>query len=103
MYLKNNRNSIERKRLMQLAREYREKGYEVIINPAPDKLPSSLAECSLDMIAVNGNKVVAAEVRTRENLTLNGSEDLRRISKSVAQTPGWELELVITNPRSKYY
>ncbi|MEM7556615.1 MAG: hypothetical protein AAF378_21455 [Cyanobacteria bacterium P01_A01_bin.84] len=103
MYLQNNQNSLERRRLMQLAREYRQKGYKVIINPTPEKLPSSLAECSLDMIAVSGSKVVAAEVRTKENLTLNGSEDLRYISKSVSQLPGWEFELVITNSRKKNY
>ncbi|MEM6751923.1 MAG: hypothetical protein AAF630_02880, partial [Cyanobacteria bacterium P01_C01_bin.38] len=38
---------------------------------------------------------------TRQNLSCNGSEDLRRISKSVQQLPGWEFELVVTNSRKK--
>ena len=96
-----NQNSLERRRLLKLAKEYRQQGYEVTINPSPEKLPSVLADCSLDLIAVNGKKVVAAEVRTKENLTLNGSEDLRRISKSLEKLPNWELELVITNEHRK--
>ena len=98
-----NQNSLERRRLLKLAREYRQQGYEVIINPPPEKLPPVLADCSLDLIAINGKKVVAAEVRTKENLTLNGSEDLRRISQSVEKLPDWEFELVITNSRQKSY
>ena len=94
-----NQNSLERRRLLKLAKEYRQQGYEVTINPSPEKLPSVLADCSLDLIAVNGKKVIAAEVRTKDNLTLNGSEDLRRISKSLEKLPNWELELVITNER----
>lgn len=43
----------------------------------------------------------AAEVRTKENLTLNDSEDLCQISESVQNLPGWEFELVVTNTRKK--
>lgn len=94
-------NSLEHRRLLRLAREYRQRGYHVILHPLPEQLPSSLAHCSIDLVAKNGNKTVAAEVRTKENLTLNGSEDLRRISESVQNLPGWEFELVITNPRKR--
>ncbi|MDX2213155.1 MAG: hypothetical protein SFY66_07685 [Oculatellaceae cyanobacterium bins.114] len=94
-------NLLEHRRLLRLAREYRQRGYDVILHPLPEQLPPSLASCSLDLVARNGSKVVAAEVRTKENLTLNGSEDLRRISESVQKLPGWEFELVITNPRRR--
>ncbi len=101
MSYQDNQNPLEHRRLLKLAREYRQQGYSVTINPTPDKLPSILADCSLDLIAVNDKKVVAAKVRTRQNLNCNGSEDLRRISKSVQQLPGWEFELVVTNSRKK--
>jgi hypothetical protein len=95
-------NALEYRRLLKLAREYRKKGYSVTLHPSPDELPPPLANCSLDLVARSDTKTVVAEVRTKENLTLNGSEDLRRISESVHQLPGWEFELVITNPRKKY-
>ncbi|MBV6622839.1 MAG: hypothetical protein KI793_07795 [Rivularia sp. (in: Bacteria)] len=101
MSYQDNQNPLEYRRLLKLAKEYREQGYSVTINPSSEKLPKVLADCSLDLIAVNDKKVVAAKVRTRQNLSCNGSEDLRRISKSVQQLPGWEFELVVTNSRRK--
>lgn len=93
--------SLERRRLLKLAREYRQKGYDVIVHPAPEDLPSCLAKCPFDLIAAKAEKVVAAEVRSRENLTLNGSCDLRRMTDLIEQLPGWEFELVVTNPRKR--
>lgn len=101
MSYQENKNQLEHKRLLKLAREYRQKGYLVSIYPHQEKLPPSLADCSLDLIAVNGSKVVAAQVRTRETLSLRGSQDLRRVSESVQRLPGWEFELVVTNSRRK--
>lgn len=101
MTRRESRNPLEHQRLLRLAREYRQQGYHVTLHPSPEQLPPSLANCSLDLLAVSDTRVVAAEVRTKENLTLNGSEDLRRISESIQQLPGWEFELVITNTRKK--
>lgn len=94
-------NQLEHQRLLKLAREYRQKGYEVTLHPSPDDLPSPLSKCAFDLIAEGEGKTIAVEVRTRENLTLNGSEDLRRMTSLVHQIPGWEFELVVTNPRKK--
>ncbi|PSB10361.1 hypothetical protein C7B61_14795 [filamentous cyanobacterium CCP1] len=96
-----NRSPLEHRRLLRLAKEYQEKGFEVILDPSPDDLPPDLAGCSLDLVAVSTDKTIAAEVRSRETLALNGSEDLRHISEKVQMLPGWEFELVITNPRKK--
>ncbi|HIK55225.1 MAG TPA: hypothetical protein IGS37_08695 [Synechococcales cyanobacterium M55_K2018_004] len=95
------RSSLEHRRLLRLANEYRQRGYDVILNPSPQDLPPSLADCSLDLVARKGDRTVAAEVRSRESLTLNGPDDLRRISESVKQLPNWEFELVLTNARRK--
>jgi hypothetical protein len=89
----------EHRRLLKLAREYRQQGYTVTLYPSLEDLPPALAGCAIDLIASSPAKTVAVEVRTRENLTLNGAEDLQTITKKVQQVPGWELELVVTNPR----
>jgi Holliday junction resolvase len=89
----------ERRRLQKVAREYRQRGYEVTVNPAATDLPAALADCSLDLIAERNGKTIAVEVRSRDTLALNGENDLRRISKLIHQLPNWELELVVTNPR----
>jgi hypothetical protein len=93
--------TLEHRRVLRLAKEYKQKGYNVTVYPSPSELPPALAKCSFDLIAADDDKVVAIEVRTRESLTLNGSEDLRSMASSIQQMPGWEFELVVTNPRKK--
>ena len=95
---------LERQRVMSLVREYRRHGYDVTVYPGADDLPPALAKCPFALIAHKGGeaeRVIAVEVRTRDRLTLNGSEDLRRMAEKVNQFPGWDFELVVTNPRSK--
>lgn len=96
-----NYNQLEHRRALKLAREYTEKGYSVILHPTEDDLPPALAKVPIDLIARGQDKTIAIEVRTKENLTLNGSEDLRRMTDLVQQQPGWEFELVVTNPRRR--
>lgn len=100
MTSKDHDRSLQHQRLVKLAREYRNKGYKVTLHPRAEDLPPKLADCSFDLIAASEDKVIVAEVRTRETLTLNGSEDLQRMTELVKQVPGYEFELVITNPRS---
>jgi REase_AHJR-like len=94
-------NQLEHQRLLRLAREYRQDGYAVTLYPSTCDLPATLAGCEIDLIAEGQGKTIAVEVRTRQNLTLNGSEDLRTITNLIHQIPGWEFELVVTNPRKK--
>jgi Holliday junction resolvase len=91
--------ALEHKRLLRVAREYRQQGFVVTISPKSGDLPEALASCTFDLIAEGEEKTIAVEVRTREHLTLNGPEDLRVLTQKVQQVPGWEIELVVTNPR----
>ena len=101
MSYRKHQSPLEHRRVLSLAREYRSEGYDVTVYPQADDLPESLAKCPLDLIARGKDNVIAVEVRTRETLTLNGFEDLRRIAETIKQVPGWIFELVVTNPRSK--
>ena len=92
---------IEHRRLLSVAREYRQKGYRVVVHPAPNDLPPALSKCPVDMIVEGEGRKIGVEIRNRQNLTLNGSEDLRRMTTLFEQEPGWDFELVVTNPRSK--
>jgi REase_AHJR-like len=92
---------LEHQRLLKAAREYRQRGYMVLLQPAPTDLPQGMEECHFDLIAQRGNKTLAVAVRTKERLTLNGPDDLRRMTKILSNFPGWELELIVTNPRPK--
>jgi hypothetical protein len=99
MSYREHQSPLEHRRVLRLAREYRNEGYEVTVYPTDADLPPALSKCPLDLIAKGNDKVIAVEVRTKESLTLNGSEDLRRMAEKVKQLPGWMFELVVTNPR----
>lgn len=90
---------LEHRRLLKLAREYRRDGYSVVVYPVDDELPQVLKGCSIGLIAKGDEDVVVADVRSRPNLTLNGPADLRRLAEKVETLPGWQFNLVVTNPR----
>lgn len=92
---------LEYRKLLSVAREYRHQGYEVTLYPDCAHLPVSLSGCQLGLIAEGAQKTIAVSVRTKENLTLNGAKDLRRIATQMSRLPNWEFELVVTNPRPR--
>jgi hypothetical protein len=90
---------LEHRRLLRLAREYRRAGYTVVLYPQAEDLPAVLQGCSIGLLARRMDETVVADVRSRPNLTLNGSADLRRLVEKVETLPGWRFNLVVTNPR----
>lgn len=92
---------LEHRRVLRLAREYRQQGFDVTVYPESGDLPAELAQFPLDLLVKGEDRVLAIEVRTREHLTLNGSEDLRRMEDKIRALPGWDFELVVTNPRPR--
>jgi uncharacterized protein YutE (UPF0331/DUF86 family) len=90
---------IERKRLVEIAREYRKLGYEVILEPKRSQLPEFLASFQPDMLARNNIETVVVEVKSRE--TLSQSAHMAALASVIQQHEGWRFELVVTNPREK--
>ena len=101
MSYRKHQSPLEHRRVLSLAREYRNEGYDVTVYPQAHDLPELLSNCPLDLVARGKNDVIAVEVRSRKTLKLNGFEDLRRMTETIQQIPGWMFELVVTNPRSK--
>ncbi len=59
----------EKKRQQAVAREYRKKGYEVILEPGPSALPLFLAGFRPDLLARNENETVVIEIKSQETLS----------------------------------
>lgn len=95
--------NLERERLLQLAEEYRNKGYEVSFHPNPEDLPDFLRNYRLDMIVRRGGETVIIEVKSRHSLTSSSREYLQSLAQSVEQHPGWRFELVVTNSEDTVY
>jgi len=95
--------TLERERLLQLAEEYRNQGYEVYFHPSLEDLPNFLKNYRPDMIARRGNEAVIIEVKSRRSLSSSSRQYLQNLAQSVEQHPGWRFELVMTNPEDAVY
>src|SRR4051812_34207834 len=84
--------TVERTEVERVAREYREKGYEVQIEPAVSELPDFIREYRPDIIARSGKECVVIEVKQRvSDLDRNR---LRTIAQRVESRPGWRFIVV---------
>jgi hypothetical protein len=96
--------NLERERLLQLAEEYRNKGYEVSFHPNPEDLPDFLKDYRPDMVVRREDEAVIIEVKSRRSLLNSSSKQyLQNLAQSVEQQPGWRLELVMANPEDATY
>jgi hypothetical protein len=87
---------LERRKLSEIIRNYRRRGYEVRLAPEPDDLPAALRPFKIAAIARNDGESVAIDVKTSQSL--KASTELPRLAQAVQGVPGWRLELVVTNP-----
>ena len=95
--------NIERERLLKLAEEYRERGYEVSFHPNVEDLPDFLKSYRPDMIVRLGKESVVIAVKSRSSLNSSSTQYLRNLAQAVAENPGWRFELVMTNPEDAVY
>ncbi|MBN3870792.1 hypothetical protein [Nostoc sp. JL33] len=95
--------NLERERLLKLAEEYREKGYEVFFHPNPEDLPDFLNHYRPDMIVRRGEENVVIEVKSRSSLNSSSNQYLGNLAQAVEKHPGWRFELVMTNPEDTTY
>jgi hypothetical protein len=89
----------EQQRLREIVREYRQRGYDVIIEPRADQLPGFLAPFRIDMLARSAEETVIVEVRTQESLS--DAPELDAVAQALQDQPSWRFELVVTNPKDR--
>jgi REase_AHJR-like len=82
----------EERRIQELAREYRDRGYQVTVEPGPGHLPEPLSRFRPDLVARKADDLVVVEVKSREGLPDQQVQDL---AKAVREQPGWRFELVL--------
>ena len=87
----------ERKKIKQVANEYRSKGYEVVIEPTSNDLPHFLSGYRPDIIALSDKENVVIEIKSSAKLAY--SDYLTDLAKAIINHPNWRFEFVMTNPR----
>lgn len=95
--------SIQRKRLLKLAEEYRNKGYEILLHPKSEDLPDFLKNYSPDLIVRRQDEAVVVEVKSRSWLNSSSTQYLKNLAQTIEQRPGWRFELVMINPDDTIY
>jgi uncharacterized protein YutE (UPF0331/DUF86 family) len=93
-------NKRERTRLLELANEYKAKGYEVFIEPTKNQCPEFLGNFQPDLIAISPSDKVIVEVKSKSSL--KSSSNLEALASLVEKHKDWRLDLVLTNPRERY-
>lgn len=87
-----------RQKLQEIAAEYEARGYDVLVEPGPEKLPAFLAGFRPDLIARGPNESVVIEVKVGTETAV--SERFRDLAETIQRQPGWRFSLVVIDPRS---
>lgn len=83
--------------LLDVANEYIEQGYRVVIQPTKEDLPKFLAAFKPDIIAYGNDENVVVEVKNRHMLA--ESDYLPALADTINSMPGWRLDLA-SNPQA---
>src|SRR5205823_6535441 len=78
----------------RIAKRYRDEGYDVIVHPRGDQVPSFAAGFELDLLATRGNEGVIVEVETNR-IALGHNPQITRLAQVVNSQPGWRLDVVV--------
>jgi hypothetical protein len=92
--------SSEARLAREVADRYRDQGYEVIVEPTHEQLPSGLAQYQPNLIARKGDESVVIEVKSRH--ALKREPWIEDLAKAVRQLPGWRFELVLSGSDLPY-
>jgi hypothetical protein len=87
----------ERRRITEIADEYRKRGYSVTIEPLADEVPAFIAPYRPDLIAKGPNETVVVEVKAGTRTT----PDLVSVAQAINSRPGWRFELVFLDVTSQ--
>ena len=71
--------------------QYRQQGFTVLVEPAPEDVPADLAEFHMDMLALRGQEHVAILIRRRTDISDNNIA----LAHALENRPGWLLDLVV--------
>jgi hypothetical protein len=86
-----------RSELEEIARQYRDQGYEVALQPRGEDLPESLDGLEPDLIARTDDETVIVQVKSREDL--GRDHRLQHLAARIHEQPGWRLDFVVSSPQ----
>lgn len=89
---------LEREALRDIAAEYRQQGYDVVIEPEYNQLPDFLKGYRPDAIARGKDETVVIEVK--KSPLAEPAKHLKVLAEEISKHPGWRLKIVLAGPGS---
>lgn len=90
---------IVNRKIREVVKEYKSKGYSVIENPSKNDVPKFLNNFIPDLIAKKNEDNVIIEIKISSNTNRNQFLELENIAKIIENEKNWRFELIITNPK----
>lgn len=91
----------ERLRVQKVGQVYRNKGYDVLIEPRGDQLPDFLQAFQPDLIAHKSDEHIVVEVRIRGQVS--DFPQVNELSKVVRNEADWKFELFLLGPENSFF
>lgn len=92
----------ESEKIKELVREYKKKGFDVIMEPSEKQLPNFMRNLNYypDLIATSDKERLVIEVKSSR--TIAKAKDFSHIADYIRKQEGWDFILVMTNPKEKH-
>ena len=91
----------EKQRVQKVGQVYRDKGYDVLIEPQGDQLPDFLQAFRPDLIVHKGDEHIVVEVRTRGQIS--DFPQVNELAKVVRNEADWKFELFLLGPENSFF
>ena len=91
----------EQQRIQKVRQVYRDKGYDVLIEPQSDQLPDFLQAFRPDLIVHKGDEHIVVEVRTRGQVS--DFPQVNELAKVVRNEVGWKFQLFLLGPENSFF
>ena len=91
--------AMEQESLEKVAQEYRNEGYDVIVAPRGDQVPSFAAGFQPDLIATRRSEGVVAVIKTNR-IDLSRDPQITRLAEIVEAQSGWRLDVIVLEPET---
>jgi hypothetical protein len=89
--------TLERRKITQLAHKYADMGYEVFATLPQYRSPQEIEGFVPDLVVRKGDETIIIEVKTSESL--RNSKKVVRLAEYGSRHPNVRFDLVVTNPR----
>ena len=88
-------------RVQKVGQVYRDKGYDVLIEPLGDQLPDFLQAFRPNLIAHKGNEHIVVEVKMRGRVS--DFPQVNELAKIVRNEADWKFELFLLGPENSFF